>query len=452
MDSHDQRAIFTVSQLNREVGLLLQQGFGRIWVQGEVSNLSIPRSGHWYLSLKDAGAQLRCAMFRNANRLLGSPPRDGDEVLVRGRLGLYEARGDFQLIIEHMEPAGEGALRLQFEALKRKLAAEGLFDAERRRPIPAEPRCLGIVTSATGAALRDIRAVLSRRCPLMDAVVYPTLVQGERAAAGIEDAIARANLHGVADVLIVSRGGGSLEDLWPFNEERVARAIVGSRIPVISGVGHEVDTTIADLVADLRAPTPSAAAELAVPDLRDRMAVLRTLSSRSRRALRALLQGRHRELDALHHRVTLAHPGRHLEQRAQRVDELAERLRRLAQGRLETGSRHVDALHARLQGQHPRQALQRASVSLDQWNATLTRAANRTMDRHRNRIGSLGRELDAVSPLAVLNRGFAVATDTDQRVVRSIEQVATGDTLRIRLADGTLDTRVEDRSPQGEQD
>ncbi|MBB87244.1 MAG: exodeoxyribonuclease VII large subunit [Xanthomonadales bacterium] len=447
MNSDDRRAIFTVSQLNREVGLLLQQGFGRIWVQGEISNLSVPRSGHWYLSLKDAGAQLRCAMFRNANRLVGQPPRDGDEVLVRGRLGLYEARGDFQLIIEHMEPAGEGALRLQFEALKQKLAAEGLFEPERKRSIPSNPTCLGIVTSATGAALRDIRAVLARRCPLIDVVVYPTLVQGDRAAAGVEDAIARANIHGDADVLIVSRGGGSLEDLWPFNEERVARAIVASRIPVISGVGHEVDTTITDLVADLRAPTPSAAAELAAPDLRERMAVLTSHAAQSQRALRALLAVRTREVTTLHHRVTLAHPGRHLEQRAQRVDELAERLQRLAYSRLQIAGQRLNALDSRLGGQHPRLGLQRAARHIDQLQTALTRATVRKLDDQRMRVGAMGRELEAVSPLAVLNRGFAVATNPEQQVIRSVSQVSAGDAIDLRLTDGVLRARVEATVP-----
>ncbi len=448
--STDTRAIFTVSQLNREVGLLLQEGFGRIWVQGEISNLSIPRSGHWYLTLKDRDSQLRCAMFRNANRLLRDVPSNGDQVLVRGRLGLYEARGDYQLIIEHLEAAGEGALRLQFEALKRQLQAEGLFAPERKRALPSHPRCIGIVTSATGAALRDIRAVLARRCPLIDVVVYPTLVQGDQAAAGIAAAIERANLHGVCDLLLVSRGGGSLEDLWPFNEEVVARAIIGARMPVISGVGHEVDTTIADLVADLRAPTPSAAAEMAVPDLQEHLARLRQLGARLQRGLSSRVQSSRREVSTLHHRVAMAHPGRQLEQRSQHVDGLSERLQREINRQLHVASQRVDHAATRLGQRHPAHRLRDAQETVRRLATGLDRSLRQQLDRQRLRVQALGRELEAVSPLAVLNRGFAVASDGQGQILRSVKHVAPGDLLNLRLVDGQVATRVESTDSNGD--
>src|SRR5271156_2319974 len=266
LPAHSDRDIYTVSRLNREVRVLLERGFGSLWLEAEISNFARPSSGHWYFSLKDASAQVRCCMFRQRNMLLGFAPRDGQKVLVRARIGLYEPRGESQLIVDHMEDAGLGALKRQFEELSAKLSQEGLFAAERKRPLPGLPRRIGVITSPTGAAIRDILHILARRFPTAAVLIYPVPVQGAAAAPAITAALDLAGARAECDVLIVARGGGSLEDLWAFNDERVARAMYHCPIPIVTGIGHEVDITIADFVADVRAPTPSAAAELVVPD------------------------------------------------------------------------------------------------------------------------------------------------------------------------------------------
>ena len=306
--SQPTRNVYTVTSLNREVRLLLEHGLAVVWLEGELSNFSAPASGHWYFSLKDREAQIRCAMFRMKNQGLGFTPKAGQHVLVRGRVTMYEARGDYQLIVEHMEEAGVGALKREFERLKAKLAAEGLFAVERKRELPRFPRRIGVITSPTGAAIRDVLHILARRFPPAGVIIYPTDVQGAVAVPRIVRALAVANARAECDVLIVARGGGSLEDLWAFNDEGVARAIHDSAIPVVSGIGHEVDFTIADFVADARAPTPSGAAELVVPD---RAACLDVLSRTADR----LLVGMRRELrtvtsrfDAAASRLKLMHP------------------------------------------------------------------------------------------------------------------------------------------------
>ena len=329
------REIFTVSRLNREARMLLERGLGSVWLEGEISNLSRPSSGHWYFSLKDEAAQVRCAMFRQRNMLVRFPLRDGAMVLARGRVSVYEARGEFQVVIEHLEEAGEGVLRRRFEELKRKLAAEGLFDERHKQALPRLPGRIGVITSPTGAALRDILHVLARRFPAAAVLVYPVPVQGESAPREIEQAIRLAASRRDCDVLIVARGGGSLEDLWAFNDEAVARAMFACPIPIVSGVGHETDFTIADLVADLRAPTPSGAAERVVPDreewLRAFAAAERRVSQSARRRLAdlgSLLLVREQRLDR-------AHPGVRLRQHAQRLDELDGRLRRAFRTKLD---------------------------------------------------------------------------------------------------------------------
>jgi exodeoxyribonuclease VII large subunit len=322
------RDIYTVSRLNREARALLEAGLPSLWISGELSNLSRPASGHWYFSLKDEDAQVRCAMFRQRNLAVRAVPRDGMQVLLRARVGLYEARGEFQLVVDHLEEAGEGELRRRFEALKLKLAAEGLFDAARKRPLPRFPRRVGIVTSASGAALRDVLHVLRRRFPTVPVLLYPVPVQGAGAAREIASMLGVADRRRDVDVLLLVRGGGSLEDLWAFNDETLARAIAEVGLPVICGIGHEVDFTIADFVADVRAPTPSAAAELAVPDAaacRDALGVAAgRLSSAAKRDLRR------RQL-ALRHsadRIRRLHPAQAIRQRMQRLDEPRRRARR----------------------------------------------------------------------------------------------------------------------------
>ncbi|MBP6777983.1 MAG: exodeoxyribonuclease VII large subunit, partial [Piscinibacter sp.] len=343
-----QREVYSVSRLNREVRSLLEQRFGAVWIEGEISNFSRPASGHWYFTLKDAGAQVRCAMFRNRNYVVRTPPRDGQQVLVRGRVSLYDARGEFQLIVDHVEEAGVGALRRQFEELKARLAAEGLFDAARKRALPALPRRIGVVTSPTGAALRDILHVLERRFPAIPVVLYPVPVQGQGAGAQIAAMIRLASQRQDVDVLIVARGGGSLEDLWSFNEEVVARAVLDCRIPVISGVGHETDVTIVDFVADERAPTPSAAAERVVPDRSEWLRNLAIRLSRLTRAQARILAGLDESLRWSARRLQQLHPRARLEQQAQHVDELDTRLQRALRRRLERARQDLAITSAHL--------------------------------------------------------------------------------------------------------
>ncbi|MCS6946745.1 MAG: exodeoxyribonuclease VII large subunit, partial [Steroidobacteraceae bacterium] len=330
-----ERDIYSVSRLNREVNLLLQSGFPVIWVAGELSNLSRPGSGHWYFTLKDRDAQVRCAMFRQRNISVRFKPADGQQVLARARVGLYEPRGDYQLIVEHLEETGVGALQREFERLRDRLAAEGLFSEDIKRPLPAVPRCIGVITSPSGAAIRDILQVLGRRFPLAPVIVYPVPVQGAAAAPAIVQALQTAGRRAECDVLILARGGGSLEDLWAFNDERVARAIRAVPLPVVTGIGHEVDFTIADFAADLRAPTPTAAAQRVVPDWRDLDAQLAALRGRIGRALRRQLREFAQLLGQIHKRLQRSHPGVRLLQHMQRLDELQVRLQRAVELRLQ---------------------------------------------------------------------------------------------------------------------
>ena len=320
------RDVYSVSRLNREVRVLLERGLGVLWVEGELSNFSQPPSGHWYFSLKDRDAQLRCAMYRLKNSLVGFTPRAGMQLLVRGRISLFEPRGEFQLIVEHLEEAGVGALRREFERLKTRLAAEGLFALERKRALPRFPRRIGVITSPSGAALHDILRVLARRYPPAAVLLYPAAVQGAAAVPTLVAALGTASARAECDVLILARGGGSLEDLWAFNDERVARAIHACALPVVCGVGHEIDFTIADFVADARAPTPSAAAEMVVPDAQACLeALARTAQRLSAGMHRELRMGRSR-LDAVGHRLSRGHPGMRLQQHMQRLDDLTQRL------------------------------------------------------------------------------------------------------------------------------
>jgi exodeoxyribonuclease VII large subunit len=393
-----QRDVYTVSRLNREARTLLEGGLPALWVEGELSNVSRPSSGHWYFSLKDAGAQLRCAMFRQRNLLTRCKPADGQRVLAYGRVSLYEPRGDYQFIVEYLEESGEGALKRAFEALKTRLEAEGLFASARKRSLPLAPRRIGVITSPTGAALRDILHILQRRFPAAAVLIYPVPVQGAGAAPAIAAALDTASARADCDVLILARGGGSLEDLWAFNDERVARALHRSAIPVVTGVGHETDVTIADFVADVRAPTPSGAAQLVSPDHSGWVEHLTRLSTRFAAAMRRQLGDDRVALSALSRRLQQAHPGARLDQHAQRLDELDERLQRALRARLATAARQLEAL---------------------------------------------ARALGAVSPLGTLARGFAVVTRAaDGRLVSDAAQVSVGDQIDARLAVGGLRATV----------
>lgn len=440
--------IFTVSRLNTTVRQLLENEMGLVWLSAEISNFTQPASGHWYFTLKDDGAQVRCAMFRNSNRRVSFRPQHGQQVLVRASITLYEPRGDYQLIIESMHPAGEGLLQQQFEQLKARLAAEGLFDQQFKQPLPEPARQVGVITSATGAALHDVLRVLHRRDPSLPVVIYPTAVQGVDAPAAIVRAIELANLRDECDVLIVGRGGGSLEDLWSFNDERVARAIFASRLPIVSAVGHETDVTIADFVADLRAPTPSAAAELVS---RNQIELLRRLQSQQQRMEMAMdyyVAQQQRRFTRLQHRLQQQHPQLRLARQQTTLIQLQRRLQEAVDQRLRLAHRQQDRLLQRLQSQQPQGRILRAQQQLQQWHYRLQQGMEKQLNHSRQRFGTLAAQLEGVSPLATLARGFSVTTDAQGQVVKKTRQLHTGDLLRTRLDDGWVESQVTALQPQ----
>lgn len=439
-----ERDVYTVTRLNQEARDLLELTFPFLWVEGEVSNLARPPSGHLYFTLKDASSQVRCVLFKNASRLLRTQPRDGQKVLVRAHPSLYTARGDFQLLVELLEDYGAGDLRRAFELLQQKLLAEGLFDPARKRPLPAFPRRVGVVTSPTGAAIHDILNVLGRRFPSLPVLVYPVPVQGPDAAPAIAEALRLAGERAECDVLILARGGGSLEDLQPFNEEVVARAVAACPIPVVTGVGHEVDVTIVDFVADVRAPTPSAAAETVSPDREEWRHRLDRLAGRLSGAVGRRL-GRERErLEWLARR--LPDPRRMLREAAQRTDGLALRLLAATRGALDQRGARLARLAARLERQSPRERLATLRTRERHLSRRLDLAITHQLERQQARLGAAGRALDAVGPMATLRRGYAIVTrEEDGRLVTSASQVGPGDRLRTRLAEGEVLSRVEGR-------
>ena len=439
-----QQQIFTVTRLNSAVRMILEQDLGLVWLTGELSNLAMPSSGHWYFSLKDISAQVRCAMFKGNNRRVPFRPQDGMQVLVQARVSLYEPRGDYQLIIESMQPAGDGMLALRFEELKRRLGAEGLFDEGRKRPLPREPRAVGLVTSATGAALHDMLTVLERRAPDLPVFIYPTQVQGSAAIGQIVSAIALANRRAEVDVLIVGRGGGSLEDLWCFNEEAVARAIAHSAIPVVSAVGHEVDVTISDVAADLRAPTPSAAAELVAPDRSARAQRLVHLKQRLVQAISRRQTAARHGFALLQKRLDHQDPKRRLEQQSQRLDELSGRLQQLLNLRLHQGERRLANLELRLQARSPEKLLAAGKRRHQLAQERLHTLMNKRQDLAAHRLAMLSARLDGISPLATLGRGYSITRTPSGEVISRAAQVSPGQQLVTTLAEGSLRVRVEE--------
>jgi exodeoxyribonuclease VII large subunit len=482
------RDVYSVSRLNREARVLLERGFGTLWLEAEISNFSRPSSGHWYFCLKDANAQVRCAMFRQRNMLCAFTARDGQKVLVRARIGLYEPRGEFQLIVDHLEDAGLGALQRQFEELRTRLAAEGLFSTERKRPLPALPKRIGVITSPTGAAVRDILHVLARRFPAAGVLIYPVAVQGSQAAAEMVAALKTAGARRDCDVLILARGGGSLEDLWAFNDEKLARAIVASPIPVISGVGHEVDFTIADFAADVRAPTPSAAAELVVPDADEWLTATERLGARLERSLRRHLAERRERLRWLTGRAAQVSPIARLARETQRLDEFDQRMSRAMHRRMD-GHRErllwlrgraalvspaarlaqhlsrLEGLEERI-GRAMRQlhntrmtefrecrsrlwhgaplARVRTLVARQEALAARLEAAGLAAVRGaRERLLPLVRTLNAVSPLATLDRGYAIVIDAQGKILRDAAEAADGEIIEARLAVGRIRAKVQ---------
>lgn len=430
--------IYTVSSLNAQVRLLLENEMGVVWLVGELSNFSAPVSGHWYFTLKDARAQVKCAMFRGNNQRVTFRPANGNQVLVKARLSLYEPRGDYQLIIDSMQPEGDGRLQQQFEKLKMQLAAEGLFAQTLKKPLPEQPKRVGIITSKTGAALHDILHVLKRRDPSLPVVIYPTMVQGEGAAISIAQAIGRANTRQECDVLIVGRGGGSLEDLWAFNEEIVARTIAASQIPIISAVGHEVDVTIADFVADMRAPTPSAAAELVSRDLSARVQKIHQHQQQLRHAMRHYLSVRQSQLVRWQHRLDRQHPQVQLNQQSQRLDELRSRLERAMRRLLSEHQQHLHRSDYKLALHSPAHQLDRLGSQLASHQRRLLHAMDRRLVKAGHQLALATEKLDAVSPLATLARGYSITRDENGQVIRSSSQVNAGDTLQTTLADGNV--------------
>ncbi len=435
----------TVSQLNRQARQLLESHFDYLWVEGEVSNFAAPASGHWYFSLKDGNAQVRCAMFRNRNQRIKPKPANGDAVRLRCRVTLYEGRGEFQLVAEHLEAAGAGALQARFEQLKARLLAEGLFEPERKQSVPESVRHLGVITSPHGAVIHDILTVLNRRCPAIAVSVLPVPVQGESAASEISAAIERANewhRQGLIelDALLIARGGGSIEDLWAFNEEIVARAIAASALPVVSAVGHEVDVTIADLVADRRAATPSAAAELLSTDQREHWQQLAAIEAELRVRIQRRLNGL--ALELAHLRKRLKHPGFQLREQAQRLDDLEQRLKLAQRNRLTKFATQQSMLRHRLMRATPAtriSSLQRQQRELEQ---RLGHAVRHGLEQTRARLAYLTRMLDSLSPLKVLDRGYAMVTDKQGSVITEVHQVSPGDAVRARLARGGLELQV----------
>lgn len=440
------RDVYTVSRLNREVCALLEGEFASVHVEGELSNLAAPSSGHIYFSLKDAQAQVRCAMFRSRRQTLRFRPADGARVLVRARVSLYQPRGDYQLIVEHMEEAGDGALQRAFEELKARLAAEGLFDGERKRSLPALPRRIGVITSPTGAAVRDVLTVLRRRFPAIPVLIYPVPVQGKTAGAEIARGIRLASARRECDVLILCRGGGSLEDLWAFNEEVVARAIADCEIPLVAGVGHETDVTIADFVADLRAPTPSGAAECVSPDAGEWQRHFARLDARIAGLMESALERREERLQWLIKRLHQQHPAQRLRQQAQRVDELERRAARAMRAILERCDMRRREARARLLRHSPLPAIRAACNRSAVHQRQLIAAMYARLERLRGRLEHRAGALEALSPLATLARGYAVVRQSDGHVLTDSREVQPGAEIDARLAHGSLRCRVLERT------
>ena len=436
------RNILTPSTLNRLVRGLLEDALPLVWIEGELSNVAKPASGHLYFTLKDSSAQVRCAMFKPKVAALRFRPVDGMQVLLRARVGLYEPRGEFQLVAEYMEQAGEGALQREFEQLKARLDAEGLFDPARKRALPRHARRIGVITSATGAAIRDVLSVLARRWPLAEVEVLPVPVQGREAPPAIVTMLRKASASARYDVLLLTRGGGSLEDLWAFNDEAVARQIHASKVPVVSAVGHEIDFSIADFVADLRAPTPSAAAELLVPDAVAIDRHLQQLQQRLATLQQRQLQAHAQRVDHLLARLQAQRPQARLARDRERLLNLQRRLAGTLREQIQLGHNRLERLHGRLLGQHPRNHLTLLSRRLDEHDQRLRRAIVQLLERRRTDLKHAGHALHAISPLATLERGYAIIFDSQGQVLRSARNVTAGTPLRARLIDGELPLKV----------
>lgn len=440
--SGTQSHAISVSELNRQARTLLERSFLTIQVEGEISNFVRPSSGHWYFTLKDDKAQVRCAMFKNRNQVLSKQPKQGDKVIVRAKVSLYEGRGDYQLICDFLEPAGSGQLQVAFEELKNKLLKEGLFDSKQKQALPEHPKHIGIVTSPTGAAVHDILTVLKRRFPGLPVTIYPTAVQGEDAPQQICKAIILAEAHQICDVLVVGRGGGSLEDLQAFNNEQVARTLFDCEIPTISAVGHEVDVVITDFIADIRAATPSAAAELVSPDEQELQLRLNQLSLRLKRQQKQQLLTAKQQLANLQSR--LRHPGQTLKEQAQRLDHVELKLNNQIRRILAQKQIKFQQLEGRLKAQSPEQLLLRREEQLQALYQRLKQACQSSLKSQQLQLSSLASQLQTVSPLATLERGYSITKDSDKKVIQSASDVVSGQKIEIQLHKGQLHCSVDE--------
>lgn len=452
--SGGQPRVLSVSELSKTARLLIEEKFPLVWVSGELSNFSRPRSGHWYFTLKDDRAQIRCAMFANRNRRLAFAPKDGDQVVIRGHLSLYEGRGDFQAIVEHIEPAGAGALRLAYEKLREKLATKGLFDDANKQDLLEYPEHICVISSATGAALQDVLAVLERRYPVVEVTVLPTLVQGPQAGAAIVKALGMAT-ECDADLIILTRGGGSLEDLWAFNLEGVVQAVFDCPVPIISAIGHETDVTLTDFAADLRAPTPSAAAEIATPD---RTELLRTLAEIRHRLTQQLSQNLASHTKLLHQiQRRLVSPGRRLQQWMQRADAQEQQLRVNYQRRLLQHANTLERLRSRLATRSPERQLETKQIALGELRKRLHRANAAMLSSKQTRFVASSRALNTMNPLATLDRGYAIISQGPETAaqpwgapISRTEDARVGGELLAHLADGTIVCTINERRPPKE--
>jgi len=436
-----QQHILQVSELTKKVRFLIESELNTVWLTGEISNFISASSGHWYLSLKDANSQVKCAMFKGSNRRVRITPRNGQQVLVRAKVSLYEPRGDFQLIIEQMEDAGTGLLRQKFEQLKDKLTLEGLFSLQYKKSVPEHITRVGVVTSPTGAAIKDILTVLQRRNPSIEVIVYPSLVQGESAAAQISQAIKVANARAECDVLIVGRGGGSLEDLWCFNEEDLVRAIFASKLPIISAVGHEVDTTLSDYVADLRAATPSAAAELVSQDSDVLLHRIKQLKQRLINHITVQQSNKNQLLLALRHRLGQVHPKQKLQLQQQKCDDLSIRLTQAMLRELNRFKQQPLHLSEQLQYLSPAKNIHYLQQLTQQKQQRLTTAMQHKLATSGSKFATLIEQLHLVSPLATLARGYSI-TRKNKQLLKSVQQVSVNDTITVQLNDGEISAKV----------
>ncbi len=435
------KTIHSVSHLNREAKQLLESQFSFVLIQGEISNFVRPGSGHFYFTLKDEKSQIRCAMFRGHQHNLNFSPENGQQVIVGAKLSIYEGRGDYQLIVSTMESAGDGALRQAFEALKKRLQQEGLFEDKHKKSIPQRPTSIGIVTSSTGAAVQDILTTLKRRFPLASVIIYPSQVQGATASTTICQAICVANARKECDILILARGGGSLEDLWPFNEENVARSIYQSQLPIITGIGHEIDFTIADFVADLRAPTPTAAAECITPNQNDLLNLLQQTQSQLYQAIQTQLQNHYQHIDYLEKR--LKNPRQQLLEYQQRLKLVSHGLKKAQEHYLSQLLNQVAQSHQQLQHYSPQNQIQRYAHQLSLLHSHFNTMIKQQLVEKNNKLGQCITALDAISPLATLKRGYSIVTDsTSGAILRSAKDCSKGSTITATLSEGQLHCEV----------